>query len=162
MELLVSSKGGRKLDYNGYLYTTAATRKSKIWWKCSQKVSLGNRLAHVFIFIFLWQVHILKISMTNTSALGDIPQSMLILVGNHNFAMGIPYFLCNFKLIYEVNVDQNINSNASWNMSWIEFISHACRLGLIHDDVIKWKHFLRNWPFVRGIHRSRWIPHTKG
>ena len=23
-----------------------------------------------------------------------------------------------------------------------------------HDDVIKWKHFLRNWPFVREIHRS--------
>ena len=30
-----------------------------------------------------------------------------------------------------------------------------------HDDVIKWKHFSRNWPFVRGIHRSRRIPHTK-
>ena len=25
---------------------------------------------------------------------------------------------------------------------------------LIHDDVIKWKHFPRYWPFVRGIHRS--------
>ena len=23
-----------------------------------------------------------------------------------------------------------------------------------HDDVIKWKHFRRYWPFVRGIHRS--------
>ena len=23
-----------------------------------------------------------------------------------------------------------------------------------HDDVIKWKHFLRYWPFVRIIHRS--------
>ena len=23
-----------------------------------------------------------------------------------------------------------------------------------HDDVIKWKHFSRYWPFVRGIHRS--------
>ena len=23
-----------------------------------------------------------------------------------------------------------------------------------HDDVIKWKHFPRDWPFVRGIHRS--------
>ena len=23
-----------------------------------------------------------------------------------------------------------------------------------HDDVIKWKHFPRNWPFVQGIHRS--------
>ena len=22
-----------------------------------------------------------------------------------------------------------------------------------HDDVIKWKHYLRYWPFVRGIHR---------
>ena len=25
----------------------------------------------------------------------------------------------------------------------------------IHDDVIKWKHFPRYWPFVRGIHRSQ-------
>ena len=23
-----------------------------------------------------------------------------------------------------------------------------------HDDVIKWKHFQRNWPFVQGIHCS--------
>ena len=23
-----------------------------------------------------------------------------------------------------------------------------------HDDIIKWKHFPRHWPFVRGIHRS--------
>ena len=28
-----------------------------------------------------------------------------------------------------------------------------------HDDVIKWKHFLHYWPFVRGIHRR--IPLTK-
>ena len=29
-----------------------------------------------------------------------------------------------------------------------------------HDDVIKWKHFQRDWPFVRGIHRSPVIsPH---
>ena len=25
---------------------------------------------------------------------------------------------------------------------------------IIHDDVIKWKHFPRYWPFVRKIHRS--------
>ena len=24
----------------------------------------------------------------------------------------------------------------------------------VHDDVIKWKHLPRYWPFVRGIHRS--------
>ena len=37
----------------------------------------------------------------------------------------------------------------------------ACIYKHKHDDVIKWKHFPRYWPFVRGIHRSRWIPRTK-
>ena len=33
--------------------------------------------------------------------------------------------------------------------------SHWPRPGLaIHDDGIKWKHFPRYWPFIRGIHRS--------
>ena len=36
-----------------------------------------------------------------------------------------------------------------------------CLLAKCHDDVIKWKHFPRYWSFVRGIHRSRWIPRTK-
>ena len=27
-------------------------------------------------------------------------------------------------------------------------------MSITHDDVIKWKHFPRYWPFVRGIHRS--------
>ena len=34
-------------------------------------------------------------------------------------------------------------------------ISHSCWYSILnHDDVIKWKHFPRNWPFVWGIHRS--------
>ena len=32
-------------------------------------------------------------------------------------------------------------------IGWLIFIR-------IHDDVIKWKHFPRYWPFARGIHRS--------
>ena len=31
---------------------------------------------------------------------------------------------------------------------------HVSRIISLHDDVIKWKHFSRSWPFVRGIHRS--------
>ena len=39
--------------------------------------------------------------------------------------------------------------------SHVECVSMTwCHHGLIHDDVIKWKHFPRYWPFVRGIHRS--------
>ena len=32
----------------------------------------------------------------------------------------------------------------------------------VHDEVIKWKHFPRYWPFVRGIHRSPVNSHHKG
>ena len=34
--------------------------------------------------------------------------------------------------------------------------NEACHSGChyCHDDVIKWKHIPRYWPFVRGIHRS--------
>ena len=33
--------------------------------------------------------------------------------------------------------------------------SSTSKVTLKDDDVIKWKHFPRYWPFVRGIHRSR-------
>ena len=33
--------------------------------------------------------------------------------------------------------------------------NRTCSLvAIAHDDVIKWKHFPRYWPFVRGIHQS--------
>ena len=34
--------------------------------------------------------------------------------------------------------------------------------GLYHDDIIKWRHFPRYWPFVRGYHRSPVIFPHKG
>ena len=42
---------------------------------------------------------------------------------------------------------------------WLHFLSIILLISEIwnisyHDDVIKWKHFPRNWPFVWGIHRS--------
>ena len=42
------------------------------------------------------------------------------------------------------------HGHSKWNLLWS-----------FYDDVIKWKPFPRYWPFVRGIHRSRWIPRTK-
>ena len=32
----------------------------------------------------------------------------------------------------------------------------------LYDDVVKWKHFPRYWPFVRGIHRSPHKGHWRG
>ena len=42
-----------------------------------------------------------------------------------------------------------------------EWISGDQR-SIFHDDVIKWKHFSRYWPFVWGIHRSPVNSHHKG
>ena len=54
-----------------------------------------------------------------------------------------------FRMVYNV-LEAPITASKSSSHGWS-----------FHDDVIKWKHFPRNWPFVRGIHRYRWIPHTK-
>ena len=37
---------------------------------------------------------------------------------------------------------------------YLSIYMHICVCVGYHDDVIKWKHFPRNWPFVREIHRS--------
>ena len=42
-----------------------------------------------------------------------------------------------------------------WEIVWRSVSQNNIYFHLyIHDDVIKWKHFTRYWPFVRGIHRS--------
>ena len=54
----------------------------------------------------------------------------------------------------------NQTSSLPWNFKTPK-LSHVIALAFIFvnkdgnlDDVIKWKHFPRYWPFVRGIHRS--------
>ena len=39
-------------------------------------------------------------------------------------------------------------------VSGIMYYEYYFKFWCLHDDVIKWKHFPRYWPFVRGIHRS--------
>ena len=39
-------------------------------------------------------------------------------------------------------------------MDWSKTTARLDEKHLSHDDVIKWKHFPRYWPFARGIHRS--------
>ena len=43
----------------------------------------------------------------------------------------------------------------TYAFAWYVYIyRHGNDTGCLHDDVIKWKHFPRYWPFVCGIHRS--------
>ena len=58
------------------------------------------------------------------------------------------------------SLKQNVVHVAAWNVSWRKIYIFGVQ-HFNHDDVIKWKHFPRYWPFVRAIHRSLWIPRTK-
>ena len=55
---------------------------------------------------------------------------------------------------------QSVNSHNLWPriQSEIHITRNLTKIprpvSISHDDVIKWKHFPRYWPFVRGIHRS--------
>ena len=42
----------------------------------------------------------------------------------------------------------------SWGYCPVALLFESNHCNSFHDDVIKWKHFPRYWPFVRGIHRS--------
>ena len=50
------------------------------------------------------------------------------------------------SLIHPLTLDRRLRSS-TWSR-W------AALFALFHDNVMKWKHFPRDWPFVSGIHRS--------
>ena len=50
-------------------------------------------------------------------------------------------------------VSIKFGTNCSMTLFDVSNLHTACD-NSFHDDVIKWKHFPRYWPFVRGNHRS--------
>ena len=57
----------------------------------------------------------------------------------------------NFEIWSSKYILSSIVTLKSWSLIFHNiFINYFQK----HDDVIKWKHFPRYWPFVRGIHRS--------
>ena len=78
--------------------------------------------------------------------------------------LSYPIILFHTALKYSLNEKKttallNLWPHQSWRRGWgrkaAEHISWKYTFrGILHDDVIKWKHYPRYWPFVRGIHRS--------
>ena len=79
------------------------------------------------------------------------------------------------NLYLELNKSSHINvCKTVWKIlpqhfSCIVYVSLICvtliffnEVFYVHDDVIKWKHFPRNWPFVRGIQGPRVNSPQKG
>ena len=61
--------------------------------------------------------------------------------------MNIRHWFKYKRLLFDFQIFQSFVTTCSGVWSLLENTS-------LHDDVIKWKHFPRYWPFVRGIQRS--------
>ena len=73
---------------------------------------------------------------------------------SHDNALLYLYWYLHFMLIWP----WCILSYVWWEAIKLFWILKILNLEILnlesHDDVIKWKHIPRYWPFVRGIHRS--------
>ena len=68
-----------------------------------------------------------------------------ILVSSHMLNLGIHFYQASMPVFYLFK---------RWPHLYSKSKSSGPADFPTHDDVIKWKHFPHNWPFVRGIHRS--------
>ena len=63
-------------------------------------------------------------------------------------------YTCMNKIRQWFKEPRHLQKNLQYNILYRDLIRMS--VSCVHrDDVIKWKHFPRYWPFVRGIHRSQ-------
>ena len=74
---------------------------------------------------------------------------LLLLIGYRAYAARCIFFNKNLQTPKAWNCNQSPGDSHTKVTQGPWYENHAN-----HDDVIKWKHFPRYWPYVRGIHRS--------
>ena len=117
-------------DTSPLQFKTLQLNISRSWIWLQDKIHTGMSL---YLSLYLYDI--------NSSAPGRC--------GNHSKSLP-------FKLNFRVDILRNSYGIALWRMTknpfWRQHWSRRCLA--THDDVIKWQHFPRYWPFVRRIHRS--------
>ena len=119
--------------------TISINLNTTVWLRNTIHCNWNVVIIKKFLSVSFWQLR--ELPMTN------IPKEWLHI----SFNVGTTYFHFTVKLWGWL----------AWafgeNWLWYKRMARHC----YHDDVIKWKHFVRYWPLVRGIHRWQWIPLTK-
>ena len=110
-------------------------------------------ISHIYALVLLWFVMIASYQGPIWINLNHLP----IFFGVASLALVQSYYCPSsiaVTLKYEAKTvctkpQQNITKRKPESWKYLLYVKCWC-----HDDVIKWKHFPRYWPFVRGIHRS--------
>ena len=138
---------------------------------CEEITELWIPTGHIQIrFSYTGDVNIMQNGLQDFAAFQESKVSRFTYRGQgHHSALSGMFFSC--RLGIEGRVCPHPRSSprgGRWRTFWREVSPVTAHMrGLLclflkvgffsmvtHDDVIKWKHFPRSWPFVRGIHRS--------
>ena len=122
---------------HGPLFTKMQCTSPAHLWGCSLRPSKTNDI------VFFWLI--LPISMKVTLLAFEQLYECWEMIET------IKISLCNYRYIFH---QVNAATEGGWcNQNQIKHSKAVCSF-MCHGDVIKWKHFPRCWPYVRGIHRS--------
>ena len=138
-----------------YLISDNSTQKCNsnftLFWTCDIKVSphkmyIPEAIRYALIWS-IWDFTMLSCAITGT----EINKFWFSYQGNHHSCLVLlkvnPYHADKSRRPIKINICLLCICQT------ILDIDEPC-VRLLHDDVIKWKHFQRYLPFVRGIHRS--------
>ena len=100
-------------------------------------------LSYIDILVYTWWIVILYIFMLNKFCLS--PESWVL-----SPESWVQYWPTSISPYWKINSEYKVPQYFRVPQT------------TYHHDVIKWKHFLRYWPFVRGIHRSTMNSPHKG
>ena len=102
------------------------------------------QLFHIRISInlFTWNMHCRPIIWNHSTCANDLPSQLAELFRNANISPFTIYWR-HLATFWQFFIAGHLFSPVPVSV-----------LPVSHNDVIKWKHFPRYWPFVRGIPRS--------
>ena len=136
------------------MFTMNATGSG--WWA---NIASGNGLmpaiTETSVIPRLWLHHS---NPTKSWRRDSFPKTKTRTVGNyifmaywlHSSAIAVPSKNYDLETTFLRNILKTTWSVSLCKAVWFWFVYFL----VWHDDVIKWKHFPRYWPFVRGISRS--------
>ena len=121
------------------LYGVQITRTTACDWV--KKIMASSRSQDVFQRDIIWSVTICTHIHTHTHT------HIYIYIYMINMSIRFAFQWCHMRL------SKKSTRVPRWYWSLVWVIHWRTRMENPHDNVIKWKHFPRYWPFVRGIHR---------
>ena len=117
-------------------------------WRAREKFNITRQILSLFMAIFT-AVHVRKLFCRYFN-------NIMLKISN-GCRLVIIFTLVHCKSISEPILLFCLLENSIWKCIWQNcghFGARQWDIWITHDDVIKWKHFPRNWPSLRRIHRS--------